>query len=271
MKLHRYCQPCDTYTHVSKPACKVCGQAFPEKEKVAKSVDESVLTLSDPYTRQCSDPACGALTRGNRCVDCRVCGKPLRRKEKKIVEKEKSEPKARVYTAQEIEAAKAKKQCECGAWTPGYRTLRCHACGAEFPRRSREKIEVEQPEVVTEIEDRFKPELEFKSETWEYPARYRFPSFMRKEDVSFCEYPCPALLKYDGEFPQDHEVIEWAHEVRERLINIRYVYPNNAALFGYIREQFKGKFADQSDEMLYLRELIFGLPDRKRKKKVEAA
>lgn len=252
----------ETRSLLGSLVCVHCGTPFPAK--VAKTIDESVLTLDDPYTRRCSDENCQALTRGNRCTDCRVCGKPLLRKEKKIREIEKAEPKARVYTAEDIEAAKTKKLCECGAYTPGYASKRCHACGVEFPKRAKE-IVVKVEKVKEDPIDYNQPELQHKSEKWDLPKRYNYPSFLRNENLTFCEYPCPTMLKYKGSFPEDHEVIEWAHEVRQSLISFRFVYPNNGCLFYYLREQFKGKFAEQSDEMIYLRMLIEELPDRKAK------
>jgi hypothetical protein len=264
VKLHRYCPTCDVYTHVKTgKVCKNCGKDFSEKEKVAKSINESVLTLDDPYTRQCSDFACGALTRGNRCTVCRVCGKRLLRKEKAKPEKKVVEPKTRVYTPEEIEAAKTKKLCECGAYTPGYASKHCWACGKVFPKKVKE-VKEEKVEVQPEVQDFHKAELQYQSEKWEYPTRYIFPTFLRSENMTFCEYPCPKL-EYKGDFPEDHEVIEWAHDTRQHLLTFRSVYANNGCLFYYLRSQFKGKFAEQSDEMLYLRMLIEGLPDLKRR------
>lgn len=246
--------------------CIHCKTDFPPKV-VKPAVDEQTLVI-DRYTRHCSDPTCTTLTRGNRCLVCRTCGKPLLRNEK-IVNPNTVVKPPKVYTDEEAANAGIKRTClSCGAFTPGAQSKTCRKCGQAFPtRKEKEKLKEIEAELETEseaeVESGPKPEISLLPKHFEYPPGYPYPMELRIANAWVYDQPCPIKLNYSGAFPEDFEVIEWGKEVRKHLLSYARVYLNNAGLFYYLRSQMLSKFPERSEEMEYLKILINTLPDIK--------
>lgn len=132
--------------------------------------------------------------------------------------------------------AKGYKTCKCGAEVKGVRTLICPVCESSFFTERTHKT------------------------VYSLPGGYDLPDGPIERIDTPAGSP-PLMMNYD-DFPADDDILEWAANVRQDMLN-KGVYVTNNGLAYWARKVINNdfKFPPLGNEMRHVGTIIKGMPD----------